>query len=241
MARLIALKFHAASHPALSFAHGTCIARGKSATLFRYLDGSYVFGGVHGASDAPSAPVRRLPFARACASVHAKASFACLGISLAFRPTQQIGKGARNQRYCADWMLFISAISAQDSAWHISPKSLVLACSLSTAFIAHYNAPRFYEQVRALMRMRASCEARMLLLCNGEIWVQLHAKTTARFNCTCDCTILFGSICSTRNRRGSRVPCTCRDGVHGVRGCDALFHHGHVCGLLHVRRAVRRV
>ena len=168
---------------------------------------------MHGASDAPPAPVRRLPFARACASVHAKASFACLGISLAFRPTQQIGKGARNQRYCADWMLFISAISAQDSAWHISPKSLVLACSLSTAFIAHYNAPRFYEQVRARMCMRASCEARMLLLCYGE----------------------FGCSCTPRRRLASTVRVTVRfcsvpsapRGIDAARVC--LAHAGMVC------------
>jgi amino acid permease len=66
---------------------------------------------------------------------------------------------------CADGSYDINGVYVRSSThlnatvgspWHVTPKSLVLACSLSTAFIAHYNAPRFYEQ--------------------------LHAKTAARFS-----------------------------------------------------------
>jgi amino acid permease len=32
--------------------------------------------------------------------------------------------------------------------WMVGVRSLVLACTLSTAFMAHYNSPRFYEQLR---------------------------------------------------------------------------------------------
>jgi len=39
---------------------------------------------------------------------------------------------------------FSPAFAAAPAPWRVTVKSLVLACSLSTAFIAHYNAPKFY-------------------------------------------------------------------------------------------------
>uniref|UniRef100_A0A7S2FA48 Amino acid transporter transmembrane domain-containing protein n=1 Tax=Octactis speculum TaxID=3111310 RepID=A0A7S2FA48_9STRA len=42
----------------------------------------------------------------------------------------------------------VASTSTPMSLWKMSPKSLVLTGTLSTAFIAHYNAPRFYAQLQ---------------------------------------------------------------------------------------------
>jgi amino acid permease len=45
---------------------------------------------------------------------------------------------------------------AADNPWAVSVRTLVLCCALSTSYICHYNAPKFYEQLRHRSAARLS-------------------------------------------------------------------------------------
>ena len=91
--------------------------------------------------------------------------------------------------------------------WRVSVKSLVLACSLSTAFIAHYNSPKFYASLRQRSAARFS---RVTSASFGIAIVLFAAITCAGFltfgtasqglilnNCALAATLAFPTPCPT--------------------------------------------
>ena len=53
------------------------------------------------------------------------------------------------------------SFDAIPAPWSVSVKSLVLTSSLSTAFIAHYNGPKFFENLRDRSSARFSTVTRL--------------------------------------------------------------------------------